>query len=100
MRPGVDRWLFLTFTSLSLFASELVVEQLSVLNARLQGTAEACQTGADPSCLDLTAAQFNGLFVAHFWIGGISAIFTGFFVGKYGIFISSLVSAFVFLAGM
>lgn len=100
MMSGENRWRFLFFSSLAFFAAEIINEQISVLNARLQGTAEACHNGEDENCLRFTASEFNGLYVAHCWAGGLGALFTGFFVGRFGIWTASLVSAAALFVGM
>ncbi|XP_055357570.1 uncharacterized protein LOC129602552, partial [Paramacrobiotus metropolitanus] len=82
------------------FLSEFIVEQITILNGRLQGTADDCQNGNDPDCLHFSSVQFNGLFVAHFWAGGTAALLTGFFVGRFGVWIASIVSSVFLLVGM
>ena len=85
--------------SLAYFTTEIVEDQLSLLTARLQGTAEDCTNGKDTTCLALTATEFNGLYVTGFWAGGLAASIAGFFIRKHGIWISSLVTAGLILVG-
>ena len=76
------------------------MDEMSTLNGRLQGTAAACRNGTDPDCLHFSSSQFNGLYVAHFWVGAVAAFFTGFFVGRVGIFVASCCSAGCLLVGL
>ncbi|XP_055342157.1 major facilitator superfamily domain-containing protein 1-like [Paramacrobiotus metropolitanus] len=92
------RWLFLAFASLTFFTTEIVEDQLSLQNGRLQGSVPACSNG-DDSCLNFTSTEFNGLYATGFWAGGLAATYSGFFIARYGIWIASLTCAAMLLIG-
>ncbi|OQV18910.1 hypothetical protein BV898_06972 [Hypsibius exemplaris] len=96
----MNRWVFLFFSSLTFFTAEFFVDQSAPLVSRLSGTAEACNNGTDNTCLDFTATQFNSLFVAHFWAGGLAALCTGFIIGKFGVWFTSCGTAGLLLVGL
>ncbi|XP_055335892.1 major facilitator superfamily domain-containing protein 1-like [Paramacrobiotus metropolitanus] len=86
---GKERWVFLIFNGLHFFSTALFQDELSGLNGRLQGTVEDCHNGMDTTCLNFTASQFNGIYVSGFWMGCITSILTGFFVARFGVWVSS-----------
>ena len=68
--------------------------------SRLSGIAAACHDGRDTACLDFNATAFNSFYVVLFWAGGITAIFSGFFISRYGVWVTSLVTAGLLFTGM
>ncbi|OQV11961.1 putative Major facilitator superfamily domain-containing protein 1 [Hypsibius exemplaris] len=94
----MHRWIFLGWSSSAFFASLVFVDQTSPLVGRLTGTAAACHDESDPDCLDFTATQFNSFYIVFYWVGGIVAMFSGFFIARYGVWLTScLTAAFQFL---
>ncbi|GAU92056.1 hypothetical protein RvY_04200-2 [Ramazzottius varieornatus] len=87
---------------LTLFFAQWGFDEMGILASRMSGLSPECiwNNGTDATCLTMTASEFNGLFVAHFWSGTISAIGTGYITGRFGIWIGSLCVALAQLLGM
>ncbi|OQV25650.1 hypothetical protein BV898_00585 [Hypsibius exemplaris] len=94
------RWVFLFWSSLSFFVSQIFIDQTAPLVGRLTGKAEACRNGDDPDCLDLTATEFNSFYVVQYWVGGVAALSSGFFLARYGVWTTSCTSGSLSFLGM